>query len=355
VSVGLPDLLGGAVLVSLVVYALLGGADYGGGVWDLLARGPRARAQRELIAHSIGPVWEANHVWLILAVVLLFTCFPSAFARIGTELHLPLTGALVGVVLRGSAFTFRSYDVGTDDVQRRFGAVFAGASVVTPLLLGVVLGAIASGRVLSDEAVAAAGAAPSFWARFVAPWLAPFPIAVGVFALVLFAYLAAVYLTVEAREPALQDDFRRRAIASAVLAGVLALAVFLLARDGAPGIRRDLAASAWTWPVQVATALGALGALAGLAVRRFVLARACAAAQVALIVAGWGLAQYPRLVEPDLTLGGAAAPAVTLRLTAWALAAGTVVLVPSLLYLFRVFKGGLFRPPVSGPPPPGRP
>ncbi|HEX5045382.1 MAG TPA: cytochrome d ubiquinol oxidase subunit II [Candidatus Polarisedimenticolaceae bacterium] len=340
---GLPELLGGATLAALVLYALLGGADYGGGVWDLLARGPRAAAQRDLIAHSIGPVWEANHVWLVLAVVLLFVCFPPAFARLGTELHIPLTLALVGIVLRGSAFTFRSYDLGQDEAQRRFGRVFAVASVGTPLLLGVVLGTVASGRL--DPGAA------SFVDRFVLPWLAPFPLAVGAFALVLFAYLAAVYLTLEAEARDLQEIFRRRAMVSGVLAGVLALTVFLLSGSGAPTIRRGLASSPWTWPLQLATAAAALGALSGLARRRFHLARLCAAAQVALVLLGWGAAQYPRLIEPDLTLRDAAAPEATLRLVAWALLAGAAVLVPSLLYLFRVFKGGL----LSGPRPPAAP
>ena len=344
---GLPEILGGSTLAALVLYALLGGADYGGGVWDLLARGPRAGAQRDLIAHSIGPVWEANHVWLVLAVVLLFVCFPAAFARMGTELHIPLTVALVGIVLRGSAFTFRSYDLRQDEAQRRFGRVFAIASLVTPVLLGVVLGAIASGRLASP-----ADPTPrSFAERFVLPWLAPFPLAVGAFALVLFAYLAAVYLTLETDVHELQEIFRRRALASGLLAGVLALTVFLLSGSGAPTIREGLAESSWTWPLQVATAAAALGALAGLATRRFRLARLCAGAQVSLILVGWGAAQYPRLIEPDLTLRAAAAPEATLRLAAWALAAGAAVLVPSLLYLFRIFKAG----PLSGPRPPARP
>ena len=343
---GLPELLGGVTLAALVLYALLGGADYGGGVWDLLATGPRARAQRDLIAHSIGPVWEANHVWLVLAVVLLFVCFPPAFARMGTELHIPLTLALVGIVLRGSAFTFRTYDLRHDDVQRQFGRVFAVASLLTPLLLGVVLGALASGRMAAGEAEPR-----TFAARFVDPWVAPFPLAVGLFALVLFAYLAAVYLTLETEDRALQDDFRRRALASGVLAGVLALAVFLLAEEGAPTIREGLTASPWTWPLQLVTAALAVTALAALFRRRFVLARICAAAQVGLIVVGWGAAQYPRLIEPDLTLRAAAAPAATLRLVAWTLALGALVLLPSLLYLFRVFKGGV----LSGPRPPARP
>src|SRR5947208_14728496 len=129
----LGDLVAGVIFVALNAYAVLGGADFGGGVWDLLALGPRKARQRELIAEAIGPVWEANHVWLILAIVLLFTCFPPAFARLGTRLHIPLSLVLIGIVLRGSAFTFWRY--GADEEQRNWGMVFAIASLMTPLLL----------------------------------------------------------------------------------------------------------------------------------------------------------------------------------------------------------------------------
>ncbi|MGE5759430.1 MAG: cytochrome d ubiquinol oxidase subunit II, partial [Gemmatimonadota bacterium] len=121
----LADALAGTLVVALNAYVLSGGADFGGGVWDLVASGPRKRAQRDLVAQAIGPVWEANHVWLILAVVLLFTCFPPAFARLAVALNLPLTGALVGIVLRGSAFAFRGYGGDRDVVQLRWGRVFA--------------------------------------------------------------------------------------------------------------------------------------------------------------------------------------------------------------------------------------
>src|SRR5207245_2586242 len=123
------------------------GADFGGGVWDLLAHGPQARAQREVIASAIGPVWEANHVWLVLVVVVLFMGFPVAFATLGTVLHVPLALMLTGIVLRGSAFAFRTYDVRRDATQRRWGRLFAIASLVTPVMLGVCVGAVAAGRV----------------------------------------------------------------------------------------------------------------------------------------------------------------------------------------------------------------
>src|ERR1044071_7345089 len=134
------------MIASLVLCALLGGADYGGGVWDLFAFGRRAREQRALIADAISPVWEANHVWLILVIVVLFTAFPPAFAAIATALHIPITLLLIGIVLRGTAFTFRTYDVQRDDVQRRWSLVFSIASIITPKLLGTILGAIENTR-----------------------------------------------------------------------------------------------------------------------------------------------------------------------------------------------------------------
>jgi len=324
-------IVAGLMLVALTFYALLAGADFGGGVWDLLARGPRAADQRALIADAIGPIWEANHVWLILVVVIMFTAFPPAFAVIMTALHIPLTIMLVGIVLRGAAFTFRTYDAQHDRVQRRWGRVFAIASVGTPIMLGICVGAIASGRITVENETVTSG--------FFAAWLAPFPWAVGGFALALFAFLAAVYLTVEAHDPALQDDFRQRALLAAVAVGVLALLVFLLSGTGAPRIRAGLSASPWAWPLQIATGGVAVGVIWALWTRRFYLARALAAAQVSLILAGWGAAQYPYLIEPNITIQDAAAPQITLRLLLIAMAAGALVLFPSIYFLFRIFKG----------------
>ena len=325
-------LLAGAMMVALTFYVLMGGADFGGGVWDLFAWGERKRAQRELIAEAIGPIWEANHVWLILVIVILFTAFPPAFAAVATALHIPLTLMLIGIVLRGSAFTFRSYDKRTDDMQRRWGRVFSIASLITPIWLGVVVGAISSGRVRGES--------PTTIDGFVSSWLAPFPFAVGLFALALFAFLAAVYLTVEAKDESLREDFRWRALASAIVVGAMALTVFLLSASGAPLIRERLGQSWWTWPLQIATGVFAVCAIGALWRRRFQLARFCAAAQATLILWGWGVAQYPYLVIPDLTIHNAAAPAITLRLVWWALIAGAVLLFPSFYYLFRVFKRG---------------
>ena len=326
----LETIIAGVMIASLVLYALLGGADYGGGVWDLFAFGKRAKEQRKLIANAIGPVWEANHVWLILVIVILFTGFPTAFAAIATALHIPITLLLIGIVLRGTAFTFRTYDSQRDDVQRRWSLLFSIASIITPVLLGVTLGAIASGTIRVVDGVVTTG--------FFNSWLAPFPFAVGFFALGLFAFLAAVYLTLETPERELQEDFRRRALAAGGVVGILALTVFVLAGTGAPTVRAGISRTWWALGLHVATALFALGAFSTLWTRKYRLARVFAAAQVMMILLGWAFAQFPHIVEPDLTITSAAAPRITLQLLLIALVAGAVLLFPSYYYLFRIFK-----------------
>jgi cytochrome bd ubiquinol oxidase subunit II len=325
----LPNVLAGLIVVALNGYVLLGGADFGGGIWDLLAFGPRRAPQRALIAEAIAPIWEANHVWLIIVIVLLFTCFPPAFSELATTLHIPLTIMLIGIVLRGSAFVFRHYGNGVMPVD--WGRVFAIASAVTPVWLGVSLGALASG------AVPRAGKT-DVYAVFVAPWLTLFCFSLGALTLALFALLAAVYLTVEARERALQEDFRSRALAAQLVVLVAAVVTLGLALWSAPLVARDLTGSPWALPLYVAFSLSAAGTTAALWQRRYRLARVAAASQVSVILWGWALAQYPYLVPPTLTIPDAAAPDITLTLVLWALAGGAVVLFPSLAYLFRIFK-----------------
>lgn len=325
------DVLAGAIVAGLNAYVVLAGADFGGGVWDLLARGPRRERQRELIAHAIGPVWEANHVWLILVIVLLFGCFPSAFSRLAIGLHIPLTLVLLGIVLRGSAFTFRTY--GGDDipVQRRWGRVFASASLVTPLLLGVAVGAIAAGRVVPPTGV-------GFVVDYLKPWLSPFTLSVGVFAVLLFAFEAAVYLTLETSVTELREDFRLRALGAGIGVFLAAMATLGLAWREAPLVWTGLVTAPRALPIHLLTGASATLALWALWQRRYRLARTAVIAQVTLILWGWALAQYPWIVPPELGISEAAAPAITLRLTLIALACGAIVLFPSLYYLFKVFK-----------------
>jgi cytochrome d ubiquinol oxidase subunit II len=317
------------IVIGLNLYALSGGADFGGGVWDLLARGPRADRQRELIEHSIAPIWEANHVWLILVIVVLFTGFPPAFARITIFLHVPLLLMLLGIVARGAAFSFRAYGNPEGESQRGWGRVFAAASLITPVLLGMVIGALASGD-LSPR--------PSSASVYFTSWIGIFPAAVGLYALVMFAFLAAVYLCHEAEDGDLREDFRRRALAAEIALGLLAAAVLAAASRGAPEILHDLTRTPESWVLHGITALSALTVLWALWTRRYRLARAAAAVQVSLILWGWAFSQFPYLVKPDLTVTTAAAPVVTLELLLGALAVGLVVLLPSFLYLFRVFR-----------------
>ncbi len=332
--VGLPELFAAIIVVALNVYILTGGADFGGGVWDLLASGPRRDRQRDLIAHAIGPIWEANHVWLVLVVVLTFTAFPAAFATLGTVLHIPLALMLVGIVMRGSAFVFRSYGSRTWEQRRNWGRVFAVASTLTPLLLGVVIGAVSTGAVGAAQTRIGAAA---FRDVYVAPWWSPFPIAVGVLALALFAMLAAVYLAYETRDEVLREDFRRRALAAAAAVFASAFGALAVAHLEAPMVRAGLEHSAWALPFQVATGVAALTAIGALWRRRYAVARVAAAAQVSLILWGWAFAQFPYVVPPGLTIENTAAPRITLELVAWALAAGAALLIPSLVYLRRTF------------------
>jgi cytochrome d ubiquinol oxidase subunit II len=323
------------MLAAMNAYLLLGGADYGGGVWDLLASGPRKERQRALIADSIGPVWEANHVWLILAVVILFTCFPPAFAMISVELHVPLTLMLVGVVLRGSAFTFRTYDSHHDTVQRRWGLLFSLSSVLTPALLGICAGAIASGAV----GAAATAEAPVFSERFIDPWLNPFAFGVGALMLALCAFLAAVYLAVEAGDDReLADDFRRRALWAAGAVFVAAFGTLLAAAPHAPRVMSTMGDLDASLLLHLATGACAIVAIAAIWRRAYRVARWFAAAQTSFILWGWALSDYPYLIPIELTIAGASAPAATQRLVLGALVLGAVILFPSLIYLFRVFK-----------------
>jgi cytochrome bd ubiquinol oxidase subunit II len=320
-------LLSVVLLFALTAYALLGGADHGGGIWDLLATGRTAERQRATIAHAIGPVWEANHVWLIIAVVILFSGFPRAYATVSTYLHIPLLLVLIGIVMRGSAFVFRAY--GPDDPrhERFWGRVFAIASTATPFFLGVIVGAITEGRVpASPEG--------SFVSVYIAPWLTAMSMSVGLFALGLFAYLAAVYLTLEADDPEERTAFRARALISGAAVAVLAATVLMLS---ARHVRDALIGSPWALPLHVATGTSAIAAFVFLWLERYQLARLAAASQVVFILWGWALAQYPYAVRPHLSLAEAAAPANVQVLLLQVLGVGALVLIPSLLYLFGIF------------------
>ncbi len=309
--------LAGVALVAVIAYGILGGADFGGGVWDILSswsRGAHKNEERDAIAKTMGPVWEANHVWLIFVIVLLFTAFPPAYARLSVGLFGPFHLVLVGITLRGGAFVFRAHgSLASPAHARAWGAVFGGASVITPVLLGMSLGAVSSGlRVL-----------------------APLPLAMGGLALAICAYLAAVYLTLET-EGALREAFRGKALRAGTVVVALSAVVLPLTRFEAPYLWAGL--TSWRGaPVVGAGVLAAWISGGALLLRRFHLARVAAAAQVVFLLAGWGLAQYPYLIFPELTLFEAAAPKATLDFVLETLPIGLLLVLPSLFWLFRVF------------------
>jgi cytochrome d ubiquinol oxidase subunit II len=328
-------LVAGLGVVALIAYAVLGGADFGGGVWDLFASGPRRNEQRDAIAHAMGPVWEANHVWLIFVIVIIFSAFPLAFEALSIALFIPFHLVLLGIILRGAAFVFRAYSpqsaraAGVVAPARAWGTVFGAASVLTPVLLGMCLGAVSSGtiRVAAGDVAFTGGT----------PWLTPLALLMGALALALCAYLAAVFLANETAN-ALREDFRRRAL----LAGT---AVVALSAAALPLVYRD-ARHLWdglvggpATPVLVPGIVAALLSGWWLRARRYRLARVSAVLQIICLLAGWAIAQSPYIIYPDVTLHGAAAPPATLHFILWSTPFGMALLLPSLWYLFRVFKG----------------
>jgi cytochrome d ubiquinol oxidase subunit II len=323
-------ILAGIMLASLVIYSLLGGADYGAGFWDLMCSGPRRQNQRDVIAQAIQPVWEANHIWLILLVVLMFSGFPVAFSSISVGLAVPVFLILLGVVLRGSSYVFRAYFAGNIRTQLYWGKVFSISSSITPLFLGIVIGAISSDTVLIKDGISENG--------FLRPWFRPFPLIVGFLSLSLFAYLSACYLIIETDDPALQEDFRKRALFSGFVSVMAAFATYVVAGDSAQGILGGLSRSPYVWLIEVGAAIAAFVAFHALWSHSYLRARIAAASQVALIVIGWGIAQYPYLVRPELTIFNGASPTNILWDLEIAVAVGAVILIPSLILLLHTFK-----------------
>ena len=314
----------------LVAWCLTGGADLGAGVWDLLARGPRAADQRRLIEHAIAPIWEANHIWLILVVVLLFSVFPTAFAAVGTALHIPLTIALLGIVLRGSAFVFRSYGLSAAGSAGLWGRVFAISSVATPVALGLALGGLGTGAItLSSAMVVTSG--------FLAGWTTPFAVSVGLLTPALFALLAAVYLALEAAGE-LRADFVRRALWAEGVAFLAAAASLGLAYADAPLLFARLLGSPWSLSLQLVTALAAITVVLSLRRGAVHLARVAVGAQVAGVVLGFGLAMDGDLLRGALPASAAGARSELMGPLAGVLAAGAAMTIPALLALYRVFS-----------------
>ena len=326
----------------MAAYTVLAGADFGAGLWTLLAFGPSRMRIRDQARHAMGPVWEANHVWLIFVLVVCWTAYPVAFGSITSTLAAPLLLAAIGIILRGSAYALRSV-ADSSLSARRAENLLGVSSIITPFALGTAVGAIATGRVPVGNAAG----------NLVTSWLAPVPVLVGVLAVTFSGYLAAVFLAADSvryREPDLAAAFRLRALLAGLVSGALALAGLLVMRTS--GL--DLTHGA-------ALALVCVSGAAGLAtlllcwLSRFGLARLTAALAVAAVVGGWAAAQAPRFL-PGMTVTQAAAGESTLLALVIAVACGSAILIPALVLLFTLFLRGQLDTPEShsadeAPPP----
>jgi cytochrome d ubiquinol oxidase subunit II len=320
------------MLVGLAAYAVLGGADFGAAFWQLGARGERGPALREHAYRAMGPVWEANHVWLVFVLVICWTAYPEAFASTFSTLTVPLFIPALGVILRGTAYAVHA---GTArEIERRtIDTIFSISSILTPFALGTAVGAVASGRVPVGNARG----------DLITSWLNPSSIAVGILAVATGAYVAAAYLAGDAARAGLDDEaaaFRTRALGAGVVTGAIACAALaVVAIDGERVGERLL-----EWPALAAVAASAvagLGTLEFVRRSRFEAARYGASAAVASVVAGWALAQRPELL-PGLTVEEAAAGRPTLVATVVGVAVGALIVVPSLALLFRLVLRGRF-------------
>lgn len=318
---------------ALIVYACLGGADFGAGAWDLFAVGRDAVRQRRLVNHALGPVWEANHVWLIFLIVGLFNVFPYAFYALSIALFFPFTIVLIGIVLRGAAFIYRYYALDEGSVfARTWSRVFSASSVITPFFLGVSAAAVASGKLVGSSGIPRA--------TNMTPFLSPFVLVIGLMAVSLCATLAAIYLLVEASMT--EDDeqfitsYRIKALVSGAITAVLgALGLFFSISD-APDIWNGMLSHAL--PVVIATMI--IGTVTAIVLfrRRYRLARIFMITETAFLLGSWGLSQYPYIIPRYYTIDNSANDPNVIITLLIAILIGMLILIPSLYYLFSVFK-----------------
>ncbi|HEY9337065.1 MAG TPA: cytochrome d ubiquinol oxidase subunit II [Kribbella sp.] len=320
------------LLLALAMYAVFGGADFGAGFWDLVAGGPdRGAEPRAVIERSIGPVWEANHVWLIFIFVVTWSAFPEAYQSIMLTMFVPLTVAALGIVLRGASFAFRK-GVVTLRFRRIFGGAFALSSVLVPFCMGAIAGGIASGQ------VPAGGKAGDP----VDSWLNPTSLVTGVLAVVVAAYLAAVYLVWDARhfrQFAMAEYFRRRAVVSAIVAAVVAVAALFVLNAKASHVFDGMTSRAL--PAAILSVLCGFGALVLLMRYAARGARVLAVLAVAGIIVSWGIAQWPYLLPESLTVAAAAAPDDTLVALLVAVGLAVLIVVPGFVLLYVLAQRAL--------------
>jgi cytochrome bd ubiquinol oxidase subunit II len=343
------DTLAAVIILTTTAYAALAGADFGGGVWDLLAgSAARGAVPRRRIDRSITPVWESNHVWLIVAVVLLWTGFPTAFAAIFTTLFVPLSVAALGIVLRGSGFAFRA-QVRTLRWQAVTGGVFAIASLLTPFFMGTVVGSVVTGRVRGTN-----GDPVTSWVNLTSLLTGGLFVATG-------AYLAAVYLATDSDRDGQQElrrYFTRRALAAGVVTGALAGVTMAELHSSAPAVFTELTTGRGL-PLVVISVLAGLAVPIALVLGIVRPARPLAVLAVAAVVWGWAISQYPFLLPPWLTIAAAAVPTAAQVAELVVVGIIVVLVIPSFALLFRLAQSGRLaeaeehhHPPTPPTPPP---
>lgn len=319
------------MVLGIAAYAVLGGADFGVGVWDLTAgRGRKGTRMRALIAGSMGAVWEANHVWLIFVLVIFWTGFPLAFGSVASTLFIPLFLAALGIIFRGSTYALRSVPSGRL-TGALLTALFTLSSVLTPFFLGTIVGAMASGRVPIGNAAG----------DLVSSWWNPTSVLVGALAVVTGAYLAAVYLAADAGRNGLTDladRFRLRAIGSGAVAGALAIGGLAVLRSDARPLYDGIVNEGLAFVI-VSAAAG-VATLALVWTRRYAWARVTGAAAVVAVIGGWVAAQAPELLPGVISLQDAAAPRITLVAVLVSVILGMLILIPALAYLFHLREQG---------------
>ncbi|MHB8598419.1 MAG: cytochrome d ubiquinol oxidase subunit II [Ktedonobacteraceae bacterium] len=328
-----------ALWLSIIVYAALGGADFGGGIWYLFTFGKRKDDQKSLIGGAIGPVWEANNVWIIFLIVGLYTTFPTVSAVLATSLFIPFTLVLIGIVLRGAAFAFESHISEALAARVIWGQLFSTASIIAPFFFGTSAAAVASGQIHVVH-----GNIP---VALFSVWLTPFAIVVGLLALAICSSLAAVYLTVEAQrrqDEELERSFRTRAFIALGAIAIVGAVAFILAPSEANILWNGLVHQAF-WAVIVTVLIGVATAGA-LFFKRYKIARILIILEIGAILGTWGLAQNPYLIPPDITLTNAASPPLTMQEFLISAAVGMSILIPSMWFLFHVFKGANTQPRV---------
>ena len=318
---------------SFVLYAILGGADFGAGIIETFAGEKGERT----ISKAIAPVWEANHVWLILAVVILFTAFPTVYASLSLVLHIPLMLILLGIIFRGTAFTFRHYDVLYDQTHKYYTFLFKISSFITPFFLGVTLGAMILGRITFDQSL-------GFYEMFISPWLNLFCFVMGLFAVTLFGYISAVFLVGETkndRERRRYAMFSKQLMVFTMLFGLL---VFLAAEIEGHHLFDEFRRSSVSVFTMLLAALicPAIWLLLNRRTGKTLYLRVAIGIQVTAIIVGWFYIQYPVLIQvrggDDYTFFNTQAPDATLQQLLIALIVGLILIVPAFMYLFKVFK-----------------